>query len=146
MTEFNHVTRANVEPTETQSADAETQVADKQAAANSDSRWAQRRRYRLPALVKLHGRGEIPCMVLDISSTGLSLELMDGSSANSLPDSVTVYIPTENVCYDSAVIRRDGGQAGVKFTAPPRMVAKQTRRMVKQAPQKKSALASFFGK
>ncbi len=147
MTELDKVARALVELTETHREEVKTHSGTKQHSAATDGRWANRRRQQLPAYVMLNGHGsDIPCTVLDISSTGLSLETKNGSPASGLPDTITVYIPNENVQYDSTVIRRDGNQAGVKFTAPPRMVAKQPKRLVKQAPQKKSMIRSLFGK
>lgn len=147
MTHLDQVARALVELTETRREEVKTHSAAKQQSVATDGRWAHRRLHRLPAYIMLNGRGaDVPCTVMDISSTGLSLETKDGSSASRLPDTITIYIPNENVQYDSAVIRRDGSQAGVKFTAPPRIVAKQPKRLVKQAPQKKSMIGSLFGR
>ena len=112
-----------------------------------DNRWAKRRAHRLPAFILTNDKArDLSCFVIDMSSTGLQMELRGGSSAGRLPNKFSIYIPIENVQYAGEVIWRSGNRAGVFFSSSAQIVARPPgRRINKTEPAKKSLIGSLFG-
>lgn len=99
----------------------------------AEKRFAPRRRNTIPALIHFDGSSlTVPCLIRDMSTTGAKLELRTGwdnpfSSAASDMESIRLVIRADRVMYECRIVRRDAAELGVKFTAPPRPIAKIVR-------------------
>lgn len=93
----------------------------------SDRRFAPRRKGQIPAMVFFENTSvTMPCRIVDMSTTGARLELRAGwdSSVPSDIDRVKLVLRSDRVMYECRIIRRAQTGIGLKFTAPPRMIAK----------------------
>ncbi|MEQ1715259.1 MAG: PilZ domain-containing protein [Hyphomicrobium sp.] len=91
----------------------------------ADLRFAPRRQRKIPAFVYLDGVvAAIPCMIVDISTTGARLEMKTGwdsafkSFVNRI-DRVRLVERIEKVAYECSVVRCGDLELAVRFTAPP---------------------------
>jgi two-component system cell cycle response regulator len=90
-------------------------------AAPGEARRAARRRVLKAAVAATNDRHlTVACIVRDVSATGARLRA-EGSVA--VPDTFELIIEVDGLEADCEVVWRKGGEAGVRFLGPPRMVA-----------------------
>ena len=91
-----------------------------------ERRWAQRKPRSLPAFLLCERlSAAIPAVVRDLSSTGAKIELVLGrdtvvSSADGIPDRLTVYMVSDEMEVDGVIAWRAGNFIGVRFTSASR--------------------------
>lgn len=104
------------------------------AAANDEAknkRFAQRRKSALPGLVFPEGvNTSIPCLIVDMSTTGARLELKDGwdnpfRARGTDLSKLTLVIRHDKVAYDCKIVRCSEKSIGVKFLSSPRVIGKK---------------------
>ena len=113
-------------------------VAGPAVASDADERrWAKRKARNLPAWLSSDRlQASVPCVILDMSSTGAKLEIGAGrqspvASADGLPDSLALVIASDEIQVACKVAWRNGAQLGVRFSGisqprpRPRVVVKR---------------------
>ena len=99
----------------------------------SEHRFAPRRKGLTPAVIYAEGADDgVPCLIKDMSTTGAKLELQEKwtypfKSTFGHMDRVRLVVRADRVMYDCKLIRRKDNEFGVKFTAPPKPIAKIVR-------------------
>ena len=119
-------------------AQASTAITDADTGAD-ERRWAQRKPRSLPAyILSQRLSSSVPAIVRDLSSTGAKIEIVLGrdtvvSSADSLPDKVTLFLVSDEMEVDGTVAWRAGNFVGIRFTSAsrPRPRPKAIRRKAK---------------
>jgi hypothetical protein len=113
--------------------DRNTDKPEPAALAQSEHRFAPRRKGQIPAMIYAEGAVDgIPCLIKDMSTTGAKLELQEKwtypfKSTFGHMDRVRLVVRADRVMYDCKLIRRKDSEFGVKFTAPPMPIAKIVR-------------------
>lgn len=93
----------------------------------SDRRWEPRKSCGYRALIKRPKSGtEVPCSIVDMSTTGACLELTDSSLRAErdvyLPAYFTLSSRVDRIEIDCAIVWRDGARVGVRFLSASRSV------------------------
>ena len=101
--------------------------------SQSEHRFAPRRKGLTPAMIYAEDAVDgIPCLIKDMSTTGARLELQEKwtypfKSTFGHMDRVRLVVRADRVMYDCKLIRRKDNEFGVKFTAPPKPIARVVR-------------------
>ena len=99
----------------------------------SEHRFAPRRKGQIAAMIYAEDAVDgIPCLIKDMSTTGARIELQEKwtypfKSTFGHMDRVRLVVRADRVMYDCKLIRRKDNEFGVKFTAPPKPIAKVVR-------------------
>ncbi|MDX2307375.1 MAG: PilZ domain-containing protein [Hyphomicrobium sp.] len=98
-----------------------------------ERRWAQRKNSSAAALILGNGGPpDIPCILRDVSTTGARLELVEGpgnliGGRVRLPAYFTLQMKFDRMEVDCAIVWRQSGMVGVRFTSTPRSLARRSR-------------------
>lgn len=109
------------------------QAKDGDAAGSSESRFAPRRKGKMPAQIYFDGTVvTVPCTILDMSTTGARLELKDGwdnpfKSEASTMERIKLVVRMDRVMYECKIVRRGESELGVKFMSAPKPMTKVLR-------------------
>lgn len=128
-------------------ASVESVVRSPRIRVRAENRFAPRRDLRLPASVTpASGGPAIGCRVLDLSATGLQIELRGGTgTAARLPDRVSVFVMTESVEFIGEIVWRAGARAGLRLVEPARHHPKRGARPM-PATRPKPLIARLLGR
>ena len=118
---------------------ARSVVAPEAESGADERRWAQRKPRSLPAyILSQRLSASVPAIVRDLSSTGAKVEIILGrdtvvSSADSLPDKITLFMVSDEMEVDGTIAWRAGNFVGIRFSSAsrPRPRPKAIRRKAK---------------
>lgn len=114
-------------PAEAVAESAAPEVPAPASSGSIENRRAPRKRQALSALILWEdNRTGIPCTVVDMSVSGARLHLSRSTRGhidpNDLPDAITLYVKTDRLSVQCAIVRRSDSDLGVRFTSMPTVV------------------------